>query len=448
MKNSIRRATSDSRDATRRASKCSVRSNDSIRRTHASRSSASVDRPGSACSYGSDSSFSTRHSDSGLADYYSVESLASFDSGADSLDSMLWLSSADGLLPSPTDVAAGAGSNALPEGAPASGGGAAADAGAGGASSAIAEDIPLPPGWLMKTTADGKPYFINKEKRVTTWLDPRTNRPAAATQRPGLAPAKVQDGSNVPLPEGWEMAIAESGVPYFIDHINRKTTWNDPRALMFEAQRESHRLRQLNEANSELRRKIEAIRKQQARLEQEMLRTASPEAIGLAKIKAQADAYAILTLQAQQDTLQRQIEASSFSRGCPVLPDVPEVEPTSPTFLSELASVQRVSSGHRNQRKKRGSARRGKASSRVKVDKASTSPAPLLGGPSAPPPAAGSASGTAAEWPLDVVPSPDSGVFDHLDTSLADVDLSVLGGDVDVPLSPTAVEDFFGSWCF
>ena len=99
----------------------------------------------------------------------------------------------------------------------------------------------------MQITADGKPYFVNKEKRVTTWLDPRTNRPAAATQRPGFSPARVLDSSNVPLPEGWEMAVSDTGVPYFIDHINRKTTWNDPRALMFEQQRESHRLRQLNQ---------------------------------------------------------------------------------------------------------------------------------------------------------------------------------------------------------
>ena len=33
----------------------------------------------------------------------------------------------------------------------------------------------------------------------------------------------------VPLPEGWEKGVNQSGRTYFIDHINEKTTWIDPR---------------------------------------------------------------------------------------------------------------------------------------------------------------------------------------------------------------------------
>lgn len=276
---------------------------------------------------------------------------------------------------------------------------------------------------------------------MTSWLDPRTNRPAAATQRPGRAPAQMHDDSSVPLPEGWEMAISENGVPYFIDHINRKTTWNDPRALMFEQQRESHRLRQLNQASVDLRRKIEAIRKQQARLEQEMLRSASPEVIGLAKTKAQADAYAILTLQAQQDTLQRQIEASAtqgrfgFRTGAvhSTLPDISEGGPASPTFLNELASVRRVASGGK---KKRGPGRRTKPAARIMAERVTSAPSPSY------------------DYTAPAVESEDllglqfdsSSPFDACsEPPLGDVDLSVLGVD-NLPLSPTAVEDFFGSW--
>jgi hypothetical protein len=32
-----------------------------------------------------------------------------------------------------------------------------------------------------------------------------------------------------PLPEGWEQAITPEGEVYFIDHMNRTTSWFDPR---------------------------------------------------------------------------------------------------------------------------------------------------------------------------------------------------------------------------
>ncbi|VDK50997.1 unnamed protein product [Gongylonema pulchrum] len=35
--------------------------------------------------------------------------------------------------------------------------------------------------------------------------------------------------SDEPLPEGWEMRFTEQGVPFFIDHNTKSTTYNDPR---------------------------------------------------------------------------------------------------------------------------------------------------------------------------------------------------------------------------
>lgn len=32
-----------------------------------------------------------------------------------------------------------------------------------------------------------------------------------------------------PLPEGWEQAVTADGEVYYIDHINKITTWVDPR---------------------------------------------------------------------------------------------------------------------------------------------------------------------------------------------------------------------------
>lgn len=36
-------------------------------------------------------------------------------------------------------------------------------------------------------------------------------------------------GSDQPLPDGWEMRFTEQGVPFFIDHHSKTTTYNDPR---------------------------------------------------------------------------------------------------------------------------------------------------------------------------------------------------------------------------
>lgn len=40
---------------------------------------------------------------------------------------------------------------------------------------------------------------------------------------------KIFRVSDQPLPDGWEMRFTEQGVPFFIDHNNKSTTYNDPR---------------------------------------------------------------------------------------------------------------------------------------------------------------------------------------------------------------------------
>ena len=47
------------------------------------------------------------------------------------------------------------------------------------------------------------------------------------TQSPILIMA---NNDNDPLPLGWEVKIdPQTGWPFFVDHNNRTTTWNDPR---------------------------------------------------------------------------------------------------------------------------------------------------------------------------------------------------------------------------
>uniref|UniRef100_A0A8C7ZQ24 WW domain-containing protein n=1 Tax=Oryzias sinensis TaxID=183150 RepID=A0A8C7ZQ24_9TELE len=95
------------------------------------------------------------------------------------------------------------------------------------ATSIIPDDVPLPPGWEMAKTPTGQRYFLNHLDKTTTWLDPRLSQLQSA-QHP-IANAPVHSHSFSPLPEGWEQAVTPEGEMYYIDHINKTTTWVDPR---------------------------------------------------------------------------------------------------------------------------------------------------------------------------------------------------------------------------
>merc|ERR1719471_1967291 len=126
-----------------------------------------------------------------------------------------------------------------------------------------AEDVlgPLPPGWEKAQTPTGQIYFMNHNNKTTQWEDPRkqlyankiralntgTGSPRSAVS-PVPQQAQVQPGQMVPgpqpgpqtgpqsgpqpqgpLPDGWEMKYTEAGEQYFIDHVTKKTQWQDPR---------------------------------------------------------------------------------------------------------------------------------------------------------------------------------------------------------------------------
>ncbi|XP_028026988.1 E3 ubiquitin-protein ligase SMURF2 [Bombyx mandarina] len=79
----------------------------------------------------------------------------------------------------------------------------------------------LPPGYEMRTTAQGQVYFYNSATGASTWHDPRVP--------PHLRHCAAAAG---PLPPGWEMRHAPSGRPYFVDHNNRTTQFTDPRLAL------------------------------------------------------------------------------------------------------------------------------------------------------------------------------------------------------------------------
>ncbi|XP_016971390.1 transcriptional coactivator yorkie isoform X1 [Drosophila rhopaloa] len=100
----------------------------------------------------------------------------------------------------------------------------------------------LPPGWEQAKTNDGQIYYLNHTTKSTQWEDPRIQyrqqqqilMAERIKQNDVLQTTKQTTTSTIannmgPLPDGWEQAVTESGDLYFINHIDRTTSWNDPR---------------------------------------------------------------------------------------------------------------------------------------------------------------------------------------------------------------------------
>jgi len=100
--------------------------------------------------------------------------------------------------------------------------------------SSAASNAPLPPGWEMKTTPTGRPYFIDHNTRDTTFQDPHT--PSAPIELPGNISVTLEGD---PLPAGWEArrtpdVDGSEGRVYFVNHNKRETSWHDPRSGILE----------------------------------------------------------------------------------------------------------------------------------------------------------------------------------------------------------------------
>lgn len=95
-------------------------------------------------------------------------------------------------------------------------------------------------------------FFCSHITKSTTWEDPRKAQnqqilAAVGNGCGGAAGPNISSQSNHasyvgiqavgsavgPLPEGWEQAITPEGEVYFIDHVNRTTSWFDPRIRKF-----------------------------------------------------------------------------------------------------------------------------------------------------------------------------------------------------------------------
>ncbi|XP_007889105.2 membrane-associated guanylate kinase, WW and PDZ domain-containing protein 2a isoform X4 [Callorhinchus milii] len=90
---------------------------------------------------------------------------------------------------------------------------------------------PLPDNWEMAYTEKGEVYFIDHNTKTTSWLDPRLAKKAKPPEECKDGGDKLQSGNTgqkLELPYGWEKIDDPVYGTYFVDHINRKTQFENP----------------------------------------------------------------------------------------------------------------------------------------------------------------------------------------------------------------------------
>ncbi|XP_065813429.1 membrane-associated guanylate kinase, WW and PDZ domain-containing protein 2 isoform X2 [Labrus bergylta] len=91
---------------------------------------------------------------------------------------------------------------------------------------------PLPDNWEMAYTEKGEVYFIDHNTKTTSWLDPRLAKKAKPPE----------ECSEDELPYGWEKIDDPIYGSYYVDHINRRTQFENP---VLEAKRRLEQQRQM-----------------------------------------------------------------------------------------------------------------------------------------------------------------------------------------------------------
>jgi len=86
----------------------------------------------------------------------------------------------------------------------------------------------LPSGWEVRTTEDGKVYYVDHTSKLTQWDHPRSGKRKFLSSE---------------LPFGWERTEDEEGVLMFIDRVNNKSTYVDPRVAYAMTQERKGKIR-------------------------------------------------------------------------------------------------------------------------------------------------------------------------------------------------------------
>lgn len=78
----------------------------------------------------------------------------------------------------------------------------------------------LPNGWTMQLAPNGRIFFIDHLQKKTTWVDPRTGRASTMpnTSNTSATVERRSEDELGPLPEGWEERVHSDGRIFFIDH--------------------------------------------------------------------------------------------------------------------------------------------------------------------------------------------------------------------------------------
>lgn len=91
---------------------------------------------------------------------------------------------------------------------------------AGESSEAIRSDLgPLPPNWEKAFTERGEVYFIDHNSGTSHWLDPRLSK---------FQKKSLEECLDDELPYGWEKIDDPHYGTYYIDHVNRRTQYENP----------------------------------------------------------------------------------------------------------------------------------------------------------------------------------------------------------------------------
>ncbi|KAG8233311.1 hypothetical protein J437_LFUL013781, partial [Ladona fulva] len=78
---------------------------------------------------------------------------------------------------------------------------------------------PLPPNWEKAYTERGEVYFIDHNSGTSHWLDPRLSK---------FQKKSLEECLDDELPYGWEKIDDPHYGTYYIDHVNRRTQYENP----------------------------------------------------------------------------------------------------------------------------------------------------------------------------------------------------------------------------
>jgi len=88
---------------------------------------------------------------------------------------------------------------------------------------------PLPAGWEAKLDpASGRTFYVNHSTKTTQWTRPQYRAAVASMPTAVAVPSGGRGGGG--LPPGWEMKYTPQGRPYFMNHVTKTTQWNRPTA--------------------------------------------------------------------------------------------------------------------------------------------------------------------------------------------------------------------------